>query len=151
MTQSRPNNLIITKSSSHHFFFSFWLRLGLNKRAKVSPICLFSCLSNDILSPMWHIPHWVNGHRLQNPQAASSPLSFKQLLHSSHGRDNNKEAVAVNLLNLWGRSQTNPRNVENTEHGAQWRSRGHQQSPDLSGLYMYFRITFLLITALRSS
>ena len=149
--QSQPNNLIITKSSSHCFFFSFWLRLDLNTRAKVSPIYWFSWLSDDILSAMWHVPHWVNGHRLQNPQAASSPLSFKQLLHSSHGRDNNKEAVAVNLLNLWRCSQTNPRNVANTEHGAQWRGRGHQWLPGLSGLYMHFRFTFLLVTTLRSS
>ena len=151
VTQSQPNYLIITKSSSHRFFFSFWLRLDLNTRAKVSPIYWFSWLSDDILSAMWHVPHWVNGHRLQNQQAASFPLSFKQLLHSSHGRDNNKEAVAVNLLNLWRRSQTNPRNVANTEHGAQWRGRGHQWLPDLSGLYMHFRFTFLLVTALRSS
>ena len=76
---------------------------------------------------------------------------FKQLLYSSHGRDNNKEAVAVNLRNLWRFSQTNSRNVVNAEHDAQWRGRGHQRLPDLSGLYMHFRFIVLLVTALRSS
>ena len=127
VTQSQQNNLIITKSNSHHYLFSFMLRLDLNSPTKNN--WQFYCYHNKLIK--------INKRKRVWKCAAGGSRQCRevQFVIECYSSSQNEVACSLHLL----------------KHGAQWRGRGHQWLPDLSGLYMHFRFTFLLVTALRSS